>query len=111
MHLYVELWSPKPAWHELPADEREAYFETVGNEIESLTEEGIEVVGFAVNDEETPRRADYRYLAAWKMPSEDHVELLEESVADAGWYDYFDQVNARGELLTPEDALGDMLTL
>ena len=111
MYLYVELWTPKSSWLELSAEERESYFEAVGSDIESLTEEGIEVIGFAINDEGTPQRIDHRYLAAWTMPSEDHAETLEEAVAEAGWYEYFDQINARGELISTEDTFGDMISL
>lgn len=111
MYLYVELWTPKPSWLELSEKERESYFDGVASEIESLTQEGIEVVGFTVNDEETPHGVDHRYSAAWTMPSEDHAEMLEEAVEEAGWYEYFDQLNARGKLLSPEDAFGDMIAL
>lgn len=108
-HLYVELWNPKQAWMDLSAEERQAFFDKVGGEIQKLTEEGIEIVGFAVNDDETPYRSDHKYMAVWKMPSKEHVEMLEESVSQAGWYNYFEQVNARGELLSPPAALEDMV--
>ncbi len=109
--LYVELWNAKPAWLALSEKERSEYFEKVGSEIEKLMKEGIELVGFALNDQETPHRSDYRYIAAWTLPSKDHVDMLEESVYEAGWYRYFDQVNARGELVPPPVALGDMIKL
>lgn len=111
MYLYVELWTPKPNWLELSAAEREEYFETVGSEIAELTQGGTEIVGFAVNDEETDQRIDHRYLATWTMPSKEDVHKLEENLSEAGWYDYFDQENARGELVAPEDAFNDMIGL
>jgi hypothetical protein len=101
MHLYAELWKAWPKWLALAVGERKQYFDNVGTEIQKLTDAGVEVVGFAINDEDTPNRGDYRYLAVWKMPS------LEQS----GWYEYFEQVNARGELIPPPDALGDMARL
>ena len=111
MHLYVELWKARPEWLTLSVEERQQYFEKVGGEIQKLTETGVEIVGFAINDEETPYRCDYRYLAVWKMPRRAQVEMLERSVEQAGWHEYFEQVNARGELLPPPQALEDMASL
>lgn len=71
----------------------------------------IEMLGFAVNDEETSHRSDHRYVAVWKMPSKEQVKMLEDSVSQAGWYNYFEQVNARGKLIPPPAALEDMIRL
>ncbi len=111
MHLYVELWKARPEWLALSVEERQQYFDKIGAEIQKLTEAGVEIVGFAINDEETPHRGDYRYLAVWKMPSLEQVEMLERSVEQAGWHEYFEQVNARGELIPPPQALEDMASL
>lgn len=111
MYLYVELWKARPAWLDLSTEERRQYFKNVGAEIEKLTEEGLEVVGFAINDEETPHRSEHRYMAVWKMPTRKHAEQLEESVAEAGWHDYFEQVNARGERIAPQEALAELAQL
>lgn len=110
-HLYVELWNPKQAWLDLNTEERQEFFAKVGGEIQKLTGAGIEVLGFALNDEETPYRSDHKYIAVWKMPSKDHVKMLEDSVSQAGWYDYFEQANARGQLIAPPVALEDMVKL
>ena len=37
--------------------------------------------------------------------------MLERSVEEAGWHEYFEQVNARGELIPPPQALEDMAGL
>ncbi len=111
MHLYVELWKARPQWLALSADERKQYFDKIGTEIQKLIEAGVEIVGFAINDDETPHRGDYRYLAVWKMPSLEQVRMLEASVQRAGRHDYFEQVNARGELIPPPQALADMASL
>lgn len=111
MQLYVELWQAQPKWLALSVAERQEYFEKVGSELQKLTEAGVELVGFAINDEDTPYRGDYRYLAVWKMPSREQVEMLEASVQQAGWHDYFEQINARGELISPPQALEHMANL
>jgi len=111
MHLYVEIWKARPKWLALSGDERKQYFDGIGAEIQKLVDTGVEIVGFAINDEETPHRSNYRYLAVWKMPSLEQVEMLESSVERAGWHEYFEQENARGELIPPPQALEDMANL
>ena len=111
MYLYIELWKPRQKWMDLSHQGRQAYVEQVGPGIGKLTEAGVELVGFAMNDEDTPYRAGYRYLAAWKMPGREQVDLLEEVLEEAGWHEHFEQVNARGELVPPPQALADMVTL
>ena len=101
----------KQAWLDLSKEERQAFFNRVGGEIKKLMSQGVEVLGFAVNDEETPFRSDHQYIAVWKMPSAEQVEMLEKSVSRTGWYDYFDQVNARGQLISPPAALEDMVKI
>lgn len=108
MHLYIELWNPTKAWRELSAQEKQAYLQQVGPGIQTMTESGVHLIGFALNDEDTPHRTAYRYLAAWTMPGAEQVALLENILEEAGWHDYFEQVNARGEIMAPEAALADM---
>ena len=109
MHLYVELWKPRQRWLDLPEAERREYVEQVGPGIRQLTDAGVELVGFALNDEDTPHRSDYRYLAVWKMPGREQVDMLEQILEEAGWHEHFEQVNARGELVPPPEALADMV--
>lgn len=112
MHLYAELWNPRQAWLDLSGEERSSYLEKVGPGIGKLTEAGIELVGFAICEDDTPHEAGYRYLAVWKMPKgREHAHLLEGILDEAGWHDYFDQVNARGAVVPPPQALQDMAQL
>ena len=62
-------------------------------------------------DDEAPHRADYVYLAVWKTPTADLVKQFEASVDEAGFHDYFEQVNARGELVAPDAVFGHMIGL
>ena len=109
--LYVELWTPRQAWLDLSQEERREYFNQVRGEIQAHTSEGIQVVGFALNGQETAYRSDFQYIAVWQMPSPEHVEMLEESVSQTGWYEYFEQENASGELISPTAALADIVGL
>lgn len=109
MHIYVELWNARPSWHALSEEERSAYIEKVGQNVQALAEKGIEPLYFGVADEDVPLRADYRYLAIWRMPDEAAARELEDNVEQAGWHEYFEQVNARGRSVPPEQVFGDMI--
>lgn len=111
MYLYIELWNVTQKWMDLSKEERRDYFNKVGGGIQQLMEAGVENVGWGLNDEHTPYRSDYRYMAVWKMPSLDYVEKLEKAVADAGWHDYFTQVNARGKIIPLNDAIDLLVNL
>ncbi len=111
MYLYVELWNVTQKWMDLSIEERRDYFNNVGDGIKQLMNSGVELTGWALNDEHTPYRSDYRYMAVWKMPSLESVEQLEKAVAESGWHDYFSQVNARGQIIPMEDAISKLINL
>ena len=110
MYLYVELWNARPAWHALPLREREAFFATVGQQIEAQLAARGELVGVAVNDAATPRRADYQFLAVWKL-AEARVPDFEATWERIGWHAYFEQANVRGALLAPDTFIGQHIAL
>jgi len=109
MYLYLELWSARDAWLKLSESERKAYFEKVTGTIADLLESGSEALAFALNDADTDRRANYEYLALWRMPDRATAVEFEKRLNELGWYDLFDQVNMRGEEITAEVGLGHML--
>ncbi|UJH90254.1 hypothetical protein LZ575_15440 [Antarcticibacterium sp. 1MA-6-2] len=111
MYIYVELWNVIQKCMDLSKQEREDFFNKVGPEIQKLMDKGVEVTGWAMNDEHTPYRSDYRYMAVWKIPSLELVETLERAVADAGWHNYFSQVNARGQIIPLDQAIDNLINL
>lgn len=111
MYLYVELWNVTQEWMDLSKQERKDFFDKAGGSIAQLLNSGVEVTGWALNDEHTPYRSDYRYMAVWKLPSEQSVKDLEKAVADSGWHNYFSQVNARGQIIPMEDAINSLINL
>lgn len=108
MHLYVELWKARPAWQALPPRDRDAFISGIGPTIQRLIEAGVELVGFAFNDPQTTHRADYDYLAVWKMPTAALAQVFEEAVSGYGFHTYFEQVNARGAVVDPSEVLAAM---
>ncbi len=110
MHLYVELWKPRETCMALSVQERSNYMNQLGSAIGELAKSGVELIGWSFNDSETPFRADYRYVAVWKIPSQAAVKQFEQVVEQSGWHRYFEQVNARGELVSPGPVIADMIS-
>lgn len=109
MHIYAELWNARPAWKAMSREERSAYLQKVSQNVEALAERGIEPLYFALADPDVPLRADYAYIAVWRMPNEEAARELERNVEQVGWHEYFEQVNARGKSVPPEQVFGDMI--
>ena len=99
MYLYAELWKARPAWLELSKEERRSWFEKLLASLQEQLEAGVEPLGFAANDKDTPLSAGYDFIGLWKMPSKQAAEQFESFVERAGWHDYFEQVNARGQIM------------
>lgn len=110
MKLFLELWKPRQAWLDLSTDERQEYIESIGPGIGGLLEQGVELVGIGTIDSDTDQRADYEYWAVWKLPSEEMVSKFESEVREARFYDYFEQINARGEPRSTNEVFGEMIT-
>ncbi len=109
MHLYVELWKPRPAWYEVSREQRQEFLNQLRAGIEKMETLGAELIGFSICDEATPHSDEYRYAAVWKMPNLGHVHMLEKAVENEGWYNYFEVTNARGRITSLESAATDML--
>ena len=109
MYLYAELWNAGEEWLALSTEERQRYVESLQPGLQQVLESGVQLLGFVLNDAETPHRSDHRYLALWQMDDLEQVNALEEAVEEVGFHRYFDQVNARGRVVPPEEAFGDMI--
>ena len=83
----------------------------VGSEIQKLLEAGVESVGFAFNDADTPHPSGYDYIAVWKMPSKDLVESFEKVVEESGFHNYHEQVNTRGEMVDLDVMMNEHINL
>ena len=111
MYVFIALWNVKPGWLALSRDQRAAFIDQVTAKMDALVEDGFGVLCWAANETETAHRADYDYVGLWKMSDESMVRQFEETLATAGWYAYFDQVNLRGRWSEPEDVLRKMMLL
>ncbi len=109
MFLYIELWKPRPAWDNLPCEQREEFLSILGPNVSRMKELGVELIGFAVNEDAPAGDTGYRYMAVWKMPNRGHVHMLEKAVKDEGWDNYFTISVASGKVLKVNDFVGDMV--
>ena len=109
MYLYLELWSAREAWLKLSRSEREAYFDRVSGAVAEMTASGLELVAFAINDDDTDERADYEYLSLFRMPDRAMAIEFEKMIDELGWYDLFHQENMRGPDITDAEGSAHML--
>ncbi len=109
MYLYLELWSAREGWLSKTAEERRAFFESVEGVIAEMADKGAEMIAIARADDDTDRRADYEYMALWRMPDRETALEFERIIAGLGWYELFHQHNMRGEQVPAEECLAHMI--
>ena len=111
-YILTEIWKARPARFELPLADRQRFFEEkVGPLLMELIGQGAEILGCAINDNTGAERIDYRYMAVWKLPDKAFSDRLEAAAKEAGFLDYFDQVNCSGTLITPDLLNADMIQI
>lgn len=110
MYLYVELWKARQPWLDLSAEERKSWLDKILAGLQEQLQSGaVEPVGLVRNDDEIPHSAGFDFFAVWKMRDKNAARKFEDFVENAGWHDYFEQVNAGGKVLEMEDFVADHL--
>lgn len=109
MYLYVELWKFRPAWLELPTDDRKIWMDKLLAGLQQQLESGVEVVGLITNDSDTPHSSGYDFMAVWKMPDKDTAVRFEKFVEESGLHVYYEQVNTRGEVMDMDSVVAALL--
>jgi hypothetical protein len=107
--LYAELWRFRPAWVELPFDQKQKWMNELLNGIGQQLRSGVELVGFARNEEETPHTSGYDFLAVWKMPDRETAKRFEDLVESSGLHTYYEQINTRGKILSMDEVINALL--
>ena len=111
-YILTEIWKAKPAWLALSPQARGEFFEQkIGPLIGAIVGRGAEILGCALNNNTGPDRMDYDYMAVWKMPNKGLSDELENAARDAGFNQYFEQVNFSGNLIAPDVMNADMVSL
>lgn len=110
MHMLIEIWSAKPAWYALPVAARQAFVDSVLKDVAPLMQAGLRVCGsgFACND--LPNSLPCQYFAVWEAPDAALVATFARTIRDAGWFDYFDQLNIGGAFAVLDDVLSHQIS-
>ncbi|MDO3644703.1 DUF6616 family protein [Mucilaginibacter sp. L3T2-6] len=111
MKYYIEAWSAKQAWHDLSQEDRGAYMAQLGPAIQQMAEQGVEIISWGLNDKDTDNRLDFDFFAIWKFPSDEMAKTFEGLVNGAGWYNYFEQHNIKGDQAGPQEVIARMIGL
>lgn len=104
-HLFVEMYNYTEAWRRENPRARRDYIARVLAIIAQLPERGIEVVGFAFNEPETDNRAPYDFFCVYRVTDQATQRVFEKAISEAGWYEFFDQVNLSGAAQSPDAVL------
>lgn len=109
MYLYVELWKCRPAWLELPPEDRKTWMHKLLGGLQQQLDSGVEVIGFVANDNDTPHSSGYDFLAVWRMPNKETAVRFENFVQESGLHEYYEQVNTRGQMMEMDDVVTALL--
>jgi hypothetical protein len=111
MITYIEFWSAKQAWLDLSKEDRANYMTALGPAIQQLMESGVQIVSWGYNEPSTFKRAGYDFFGVWTFPTTESAQAFEKMVEGAGWYHYFEQVNAMGNAAGPQEVIGMMIEM
>lgn len=111
MKVFIELWNAKDAWKNLPIADRQDYMAQIGPVMEDLISRGAVIEAWGLNEDETSHKSGYDFFAVTKLPSDELLKEFQTIVEAAGRYNYFEQVNLSGSLMTPEEVIGKMLEI
>ena len=111
MYTYIEVWNAKPTWLALSQQARQDYISQIVPAIGEMAKAGIEPLSWGFNDPDTPHRAGYEFFAVWQMPNKEAALTFEQAVEQAGWHEYFEQYNLRGEGGPPDPVIGHHITM
>jgi len=111
MKVFIELWKAKDTWKNLSPSERQDYMAQIGPVMQDLMSRGLEITAWGMNEDETEHKSDYDFFAVSKLPTDELLKEFQSIVEATGWYNYFEQVNLSGSLMSPEEVIGKILEI
>lgn len=91
MYLFIELWQAKQAWLALSKQERAAYVKPMNPSANGLRSKGIEIVGWSFKEPKANVATEYVCMTAYRTPTLELAQLVEQKVRGPKWYDYFER--------------------
>lgn len=107
-HYLAELYTPKPAWLALDAQDRQSFFAGIGAGMAGLSALGVEPIALGEVDTKVLHAPPQSFFALWRCADEAALGALVSGIAASGWHDYFETVNAGG---AGTDLLGHLTQL
>lgn len=111
MKTFIELWKAKDAWIQLDPEMKDNYMQQLTPAIGDLVKNGAKVISWGVNENSTSQKAAYDFFAVWEFPDAAAVKSFEQLVEGAGWYNYFEQINASGKSVSPDEVIGHLISM
>ena len=90
----IELYTPKPAWIELPAEQRERFLAGIDQGMRQLQGLGIEPLALGPVEAGIAHTSKHRFMGIWRCADTAARDALLAGIKASGWYGYFAHVNA-----------------
>lgn len=111
MIVFIEFWKAKDLWHQKSKDFRAAYLANIPRANIELEKKGMVIDCWGLNENTTAEKAAYDFYAVAKFPTQDLADEFADAVQNAGWYEYFDQINMSGDNIGIDAVLKKMVDL
>lgn len=110
MHVFIGLWSAKPAWSDLNAVGRTAYLSKLSAHVRKAVGDTAESIAWGENDA-AQSREEWQFFAVWRFTTPMQTAAYSRTLAEQGWNDYFESIEVTGSPKTPFDVLTRHVTL
>lgn len=110
MFVHIQYWEAQLAWRRLFLPAQVAYFQQMHQIVVGLHEKGIHLIN-APLEERNLRFLHDRYLLIWRMSSPDMLKLLNTTMTQIGWADYFREIVLANEMIVPPTVMNLSATL
>ncbi len=111
MYLFVKLWTPKPAWYELPLEARVSFIKKGQETLHNISHTMETIAWMEVLESEAPHKGPYTYCSVYKFYDKYDADVFHKTMVKFKWYDYFEQINVVGEVESPGAVLQRVISL
>ena len=93
-YYFVELYTPKQSWLEMPIEKRRVFLESAKSSMDIFANLGVSVLYLGRCDTSVPASCTHPFMTIWCFEDEKVRHELIDGISNAGWYDYFEHTNA-----------------
>ena len=95
-YYFIELYTPKPAWLEMPVARRRAVIDGISSAMSIFSNLGVETLYMGECDTTITHASRHPFLIILKFDDDIVRRELMAGLDASGWYDYFEHTNAAG---------------